>query len=97
MLNQRLGQDLAAVSYYSHLLNSAERPISTYEKECLAVLFGCEKCRYYLELNEFEFHCHNLAVCWLLKTVEDIVRLGRWVLRLAPLNFASSTPEGQII
>ena len=42
-LNQRVGQDLAPYSHYSRLLSATERNYSTYEKECLAVLFGCEK------------------------------------------------------
>ena len=94
MLNQRVGEDLTPVSYYSQLLSSAERRYSTYEKECLAVLFVCEKCRNYLENKEFVFHCVILAVRWILKRVKDIGRLDRRVLRLAPLNFTSSTPEG---
>jgi len=87
VLNQRVGQDLAPISYYSRLLSAAERNYSTYEKECLAVLFGYEKCRNYLEHKEFELHCDNLALCWLFKRVKDIGRLGRWVLRLAPFKF----------
>ena len=50
VLKQRVGEVLAPVSYYSHLLNSTERRYSTYEKECLAVLFGCEKCITYLDI-----------------------------------------------
>ena len=43
VFNQRVGQEVAPVSYYSRLLTSAEHNYSTYEKECLAVSFGCEK------------------------------------------------------
>jgi hypothetical protein len=50
-------------------------------------LFGCEKCRAYLEYKEFELHCDNLALCWLLKRDKDIDRLGRWIQRLAPFKF----------
>jgi hypothetical protein len=59
LLNQRVGEHLAPVSYYSRLLSPAERRYSTYERECLAVLFGCEKCRSYLEQSEFELQCDN--------------------------------------
>jgi len=62
VLNQRVGQELDPLSYYSHLLKPPERNYSTYEKECTAVLFGCEKCRKYLEHKEFELHCDNLVV-----------------------------------
>jgi hypothetical protein len=42
VLNQRVGLDLAPIAYCSRLLSTTERVYSSYEKECLAVLFGCE-------------------------------------------------------
>lgn len=68
-------------------MTSAERRYSTYENECLAVLFGCEKCRSYLEHKEFELQCDNLSFCWLLRRVKDAGRLGRWIVRFAPFKF----------
>ena len=94
VLNQRGGEELAPVSYYSRLLTSAERNYSTYERECLAVLFGCEKCHSYLEHKQFELHCDNFALCWLLKRVKEIGRLGRWVLQLAPFKFKIKHTKG---
>jgi len=94
ILHQRVGEELAPISYYSRLLTAAERGYSTYEKECLAVIFGCEKCRVYLEHKEFELQCDNLALCWLLKRVKDIGRLGRWILRLAPFKFRVKHTRG---
>ena len=85
-LNQGVGKNLAPISFYSRLFSPAERTYSTYEKECLAVLFRCEKCPY-LEHTEFELHCDNFALCWLLKRVKEIGRIGRWVLSLAPFKF----------
>ena len=87
MLNQRVGEHQVPVSNYSVLLSPAERPYSTYEKECLAVLFGCEKCRSYLEHKDFELMHDNLDFCYLLKKFKDICRIGTWVLRLAPFKF----------
>ena len=87
VLNQQVDGSLAPIAYYSRLLSSAERNYSTYEKECLAVLSGCDKFRSYLEHKEFELHCDNLALCWLLKRVKEIGRLGRWIIRLAPFKF----------
>ena len=77
VLNQRVNGELAPVVYYSKLLSSAERRYSMYEKECLAVVFGCEKSRTYLEHKEFELHCDNLALFWLFRNVKDIGRLDR--------------------
>ena len=86
VLNQRVGERLAPISFYSRMLTPAERNYSIYEKECLAVLSGCEKCRTYLEHQQFELHCDNLALCWLLKRVKELSRLGRWVLAWPLLN-----------
>jgi hypothetical protein len=91
---QRVQGELAPVAYYSRVLTDAEKKYSTYEKECLAVIFGCEKCRTYLEHSVFELHCDNLAVCWLLKKVKDVGHLGRWLLRLAPFNFSVKHTKG---
>ena len=53
----------------------------------MAVLFGCERCRSFLEHKEFELHCDNSALCWLLRRVKDVGRLARWILRLASFKF----------
>jgi len=87
VLQQRMEGGLVPISYHSRILNPAEKKYSTYEKECLAVLFGLEKCRVYLEHKEFELQCDNLALCWLLKRVKDVGRLGRWILRLSCFKF----------
>lgn len=94
VLHQRLDEGLAPIAFYSRVLSSAERRYSTYEKECLAVLFGREKFRAYLEHKEFELHCDNLALCWLLRRVKDIGRLGRWIVRLAPFKFRVKHTRG---
>jgi hypothetical protein len=87
VLHQRVHGELAPILFYSWLLSPAERRYSTYKKECLAVIFGTDKCRVYLEHKEFELHCDNLALCWLLKRTKDVGRIGRWILRLAPFKF----------
>ena len=40
VLNQKVADDLAPVYYYRRILTQAEN-YSTYEKECLAVVYGC--------------------------------------------------------
>jgi hypothetical protein len=87
VINQRINGHLAPIGYYSKMLTSAEKKYSTYEKECLAVVLGCEKARTYLEHKVFELHCDNLALCWLFKNMKDVGRIGRWILRLAPFKF----------
>ena len=92
--HQRLSEGLAPIAFYSRVLTAAERRYSIYEKECLSVLFGCEKCRVYLEHKGFELCCDNLALCWLLKRVKDVEHLGRWILRLAPFRFKVTHTRG---
>jgi hypothetical protein len=47
-----------------------------------------------LEHKEFELHCDNLALCWLLKRVKEVGRLARWILRLAPFEFKVKHTRG---
>jgi hypothetical protein len=85
VLNQRVDGSLAPIAYYSRLLTPAEINYTTYEKECLAILFGCERCRSYLEHKEFELNCDNLALCWLLRKTKEIGRFGPMGAETSPL------------
>jgi hypothetical protein len=94
VLNQRVNGQLALVAFYCKLLGPNKRRYSTYEKECLAIVFGCERARSYLEHKEFELHRDNLALCWLLRKVKDGGRLSRWILHLAPFKFKNHHTRG---
>jgi hypothetical protein len=87
VLNQRQEKGLAPIAFASRLLNPAERKYSIHEKKCLAVVWGCERFRVYLEHKEFILHTDNQALSWLLKHVKEPGRRGRWILRLAPYKF----------
>ena len=94
MLNRKLNGILTSVAFYSKLLWPAERRYSTYYKECLAIVFGCERARSYFEHKEFYLHCENLDLCWLFRNVKGVGRLGRWILRLAPFKFKVHHTKG---
>ena len=94
VLHQDVNGALAPIAYHSQVLTPAERKYSTYEKECLAVLLGCEKCRSYLKHKEFLLHCDNLALCWLLRKVKDVGCPGRWNLCLASFKFKVQHTRG---
>ena len=92
VLHQDVNGVLTPIAYHSLVLTAAERKYSTYEKECLAVLFGCEKCRPYLEHKEFLLHCDNLALCWLLRKTKDDTQLTcAMLLQSLPLVYSSLT------
>ena len=95
VLNQKEGEELAPIAYSSRLLSPAERRYSTHEKECLAVVWGCEKYRTYLEHKEFCLQTDNQALAWLLRHAKELGRIGRWVLRLAPFKFQVSHVSGK--
>ena len=86
VLNQRVNGQLAPMAFYSKMLGPAETRYRTYEKECLAIVYGCERPRSYLEHKEFELRGDNFALCSLFCNVKDVGKLGRWILCLVPFK-----------
>jgi hypothetical protein len=62
VLYQKRDGNPAPIAYVSHLLSPAERKYFVYEKQCLAVVYGCEQYRAHLEHKELTLHtdkfCH---------------------------------------
>jgi len=87
--------ELAPIAYQSRVLTPAERKYRSYEKECTAALFGCEKCRSFLQQKELLLHCDNLTLCWLLRKVKDVGCLARWILRLVQFQFKVQHTRGR--
>jgi hypothetical protein len=85
--HQREGKGLAPVVFNSRSLSPAEIRYSIHEKECLAVVYGCQNYHSYLERKEFSLYTDNQAFSWLLRYPKEVGRIGRWLLRLAPFKF----------
>ncbi|KAJ4430521.1 hypothetical protein ANN_19109 [Periplaneta americana] len=64
VLLQDFENGLCVVVYVSRTLSGQERKYSVYELEALAVLFGVEKFRMYLEHSEFLLQTDNQALSW---------------------------------
>jgi transposase InsO family protein len=96
VLQQQNGDEWAPLAYASRLLSPAERRYSTHEKECLAIVWGCEKYRMYLEHKEFILFTDNQALAWLLSHAKELGRIGRWLLRLAPFKFRAAHISGKV-
>ena len=70
------------VAYGAATLNTTKRSYSTTERECLAIVYTCEKYRYYLLGRPITVYsdCHSL--CWLLSLQSRNSRLVQLALRL---------------
>ena len=88
ILNQEEEGHLAPIAYSSRKLSSLEKRYSIYEREALAVVYGCEKFRCFLEHKEFVVHTDSEALSWLRKRPHQLGRIGRWVMRLSPFKFS---------
>jgi hypothetical protein len=95
VLHQNSGENLAPIAYSSRLLMAMERRCSIYERESLAIVFGCEKYRSYLEHKEFSLFTDNQAFAWLMRHAKELGRIGIWVLRPAPFKFRVTHISGE--
>ncbi|URQ09129.1 replicase [Halyomorpha halys erranti-like virus 1] len=76
------------IAYASRSLTPGEKKASSaYELECLAVVFGIEKFRQYLEHREFLLETDNQALSWLLAHPRQLGKIGRWVAKLTSFKF----------
>lgn len=76
------------IAYASRTLSAAEKKASSaYELECLAVLFGVEKFRQYLEHREFLLETDNQALSWLLAHPRQLGKIGRWIAKITSFKF----------
>ena len=77
VLLQEFPEGKRAVPYASRTLMAQEMKYSIYELEALAVLYGVEKFRMYLEHSEFLLQTDNQALSWVLARPRKSGRLAR--------------------
>ncbi|KAJ4425473.1 hypothetical protein ANN_28089 [Periplaneta americana] len=82
VLMQETEDGCRPTTYASRTLTDQERQNWIYELEALAVLFGVEKFRLYLEHVEFRLQVDNQALCRVLAHPRNSGRLARWAMRL---------------
>jgi hypothetical protein len=84
VLSQEFDGCRQPVAYASRTLTAQERKASSiYELECLAVLFGTDKFRPYLEHAEFLLETDNQPLSWLLSHPRQLGKIGRWVVKIS--------------
>ena len=76
------------ILYASRSLTAVERKYSQVEREALAVVWACERLRFYLIGKEFELFVDNKAVELIFGNPKAKVcaRIERWSLRLIPFK-----------
>lgn len=87
VLLQMQGGERRPVAYASRGLTDAERKYSTYELEALAVLFGLERYKFYLEHRRFTLETDNQALSWVLARPRKTGRIARWAVRISAFQF----------
>ena len=88
MLLQYDGETPFPIKYASRKLLDREKKYSTIERECLAVVFGVSKFRYYLIGTEFYLEVDHRPLVYLNKVKDSNNRLMRWALLLQPYKFS---------
>ncbi|KAL1265239.1 hypothetical protein QQF64_003266 [Cirrhinus molitorella] len=76
-----------AVAYASRALHKSEKPYSTPEKECLAVIWALEHFRPYIEGLHVTIFTDHSGLKWLMARPNPTGRLARWSLRLQDFDF----------
>jgi hypothetical protein len=77
------------ILYASRALSSVEQKYSQVEREALAVVWACERLKFYLIGKQFKLNCDNAAVELIFGNPKSKVcaRIERWSLRLIPYKF----------
>lgn len=87
VLIQRKNRQERVVAYASRTLNRRERNWTTTERELLAIVYGIEHFREYVDGSEFTVITDHSALQWLHNLKNPSGKLARWIIRLSQYNF----------
>ena len=82
------------VAYASRSLTNTERKYCVTEKECLAIVWGVEKMRPYLEGYHFTVLTDHQSLRWLHSIKSPSGRLARWSIFLQQFDFEIKYRQG---
>lgn len=95
VLSQEFDGVRQPIAFASRTLTDQEKKASSvYELECLAVVFGTDKFRRYLEHSEFLLETDNQALSWLLSHPRQLGKIGRWVVKISAFKFRTQHIRG---
>ena len=84
------------VAYASRKLSKAEKNYSTIDRECLAIIFGITKFRFYLIGKKFILEVDHQPLTHLNKFKGDNSRIMRWALCLQSYDYKISYIKGSM-
>eukprot|EP00873_Tetraselmis_striata_P016884 jgi/Tetstr1/437148/TSEL_025908.t1 len=82
------------VEFASRTCQGAEPNCASYEGECLAMLYGMDKFRYYLFGRLFVVVTDHRPLEWLMNTAQLRGKLARWAMRLSEYHFVVRYRKG---
>uniref|UniRef100_A0A3B5AYR2 Reverse transcriptase RNase H-like domain-containing protein n=1 Tax=Stegastes partitus TaxID=144197 RepID=A0A3B5AYR2_9TELE len=95
-LMQRDDEDRnVAVAYASRALHKSEKPHSTPEKDCLAVMWALEHFRPYVKGLHVTVFTDHSSLKWLMSRPNPSGRLARWSLRPQDFEFSIVHKPGE--
>ena len=80
-------QDFHPISYLSKPLSDKNKALSTYEKECMALLLAVDKWRSYLVGQEFIIRTDHRSLLFLTEQRATTKLRQKALLKLMDLNF----------
>lgn len=89
-----LMQDFHPISYLSKPLSDKNKALSTYEKECMALLLAVDKWRSYLVGQEFIIRTDHRSLLFLTKQRATTKLQQKALLKLMDLNFKIQYKQG---
>ena len=89
-----LMQEGHPIAYLSKPLSGKNQGLSTYEKECMAILMAVDKWRCYLQHNHFMIRTDHKSLLFLLEQKATTKLQQKAVLKLMDLSFTISYKKG---
>ena len=87
VLTQEVDGEARPIGYAGRGLTPAETRYTTTEQELLAVVWGIQHFRVYLEGQKFKLFTDHSALTWILKLTNPQNRLARWVTFLQQFQY----------